>query len=185
MDFLSNLAGHHHREHPEGHQPPRVEYPWTTVWDAREQRWFFVNQQTGVRTFEYPGTPYQSAGYYQGGPPPNQYGGGQYGGGSQYGGGYGGQKDERAQHGGGGGGGHGLAYGALGAAGGLAAGALLMHEGHKVEEKWDEDKWRAEERFDRVEDRVEDFPEDAARWGGRKVHISLLFAPLHLHRRNF
>ena len=60
-----------------------------------------------------------------------------------------------------------------------------------AEEKWDEDKYRAEERFDDARYRadydadragdyverkwddgvndVEDFPEDAARWTGRKV----------------
>lgn len=71
-------------------------------------------------------------------------------------------------------------YGALGAAAGLAGGAFLMHEGGEIKDDLEGDKYRAEERFegdkyqaegdvDRFGDRVEDFPEDAAQWTGRKV----------------
>lgn len=84
-------------------------------------------------------------------------------------------------------GGHGWMGAALGAAAGLAGGAFLMHEGHEVKEKIEgteerfeedkyraedrveEDKYRAEENFDNFGRDVEDAPEDAARWAGRKV----------------
>ncbi|KAI7527168.1 hypothetical protein KC331_g16511 [Hortaea werneckii] len=57
-------------------------------------------------------------------------------------------------------GGHGLMYGALGAAAGLAGGAFLAHE--------------AGEWFDKSEERemerdIEDFPEDTAEWTGEKM----------------
>ena len=80
---------------------------------------------------------------------------------------------------------------AMGVAAGLAGGAFLMHEGEEVKEKlhrdeyraeerfegdkyraedrFEEDKYRTEERFDRFGRDVEDAPEDAARWAGRKV----------------
>ncbi|KAK8153476.1 hypothetical protein BKA80DRAFT_258074 [Phyllosticta citrichinensis] len=37
-----------------------------------------------------------------------------------------------------------MAYGAMGAVGGVAAGALLMHEGDEIAQDWDEDKARLE-----------------------------------------
>ncbi|GAB7357136.1 hypothetical protein MBLNU459_g7931t2 [Dothideomycetes sp. NU459] len=122
---------------------PQVPPPWRAVWEERERRWLFINEANGERTFEYP---------RQG------YGGG-YG---QQQGQYSEQGRQQQKHG------NGLAYGALGAAGGLAAGALLMHEGEEVKDKWRDDEYRAEEGFDRIRDDVEDAPEDAARWAGRK-----------------
>ena len=44
-----------------------------------------------------------------------------------------------------------------------------MHEGEKVEGKWDEDKYRAEEGFDRFGNDVANAPEEGARWAGRRV----------------
>ena len=38
--------------------------------------------------------------------------------------------------------------------------ALKMHEGEKVEEKWDEDKYRAEDDVRRVGDEVEYIPQN-------------------------
>src|ERR1700761_5954124 len=38
-----------------------------------------------------------------------------------------------------------------------------------IEEHWDEDKYRMENRIDNAEQDVADFPDDAARWTGRKV----------------
>ncbi|KAH0240759.1 hypothetical protein KCU71_g24087, partial [Aureobasidium melanogenum] len=137
-----------------GQGTPQVPPPWRAVWDDRENRWLFINEQNGERTFEHPGrTGGYGGGYgssYNQGPPQGQYGG------------YGQQQPQQKKN-------HNLAYGAMGAAAGLAGGALLMHEGHEVKEDWEEDKYRAEEKFDRFENRVDDIPEDAARWTGRKV----------------
>ncbi|KAI5248994.1 hypothetical protein E4T43_01097 [Aureobasidium subglaciale] len=139
-----------------GQGTPQVPPPWRAVWDDRDNRWLFINEQNGERTFEHPGrTGGYGGGYgssYNQGPPQGQYGGYE----QQQ------QQPPKKSH-------NGLAYGAMGAAAGLAGGALLMHEGHEVKEDWEEDKYRAEEKFDRFENRVEDAPEDAARWTGRKV----------------
>lgn len=105
-------------------QPPPVSYPWVVEWLPQENRWLFINQQTGERTTNYPGGP-QQGGYNNYGPSQGQYGGGQYGG-------YEGQPPQEKS--GGGGGGHGMAYGAMGAAAGLAGGMLLAHEGDKLGE---------------------------------------------------
>lgn len=110
-------------------QPPPVSYPWHAEWDGRENRWVFVNQQNGERTFNYPGPGYaQQQGDY--GAPQGGYGYGQ--------GGYNNQgaanqsaydptrgSEEKKS------GGNGWKYAAAGAAG-LAGGALLMHEGDKI-----------------------------------------------------
>ena len=108
---------------------PQVPPPWIAEWDSRENRWGFINRETGERTHQHPQERFREGGY----------------GGGNYGGGYGG--------GGGGGGGYGQEYGgqdprgygqppekkdhhnrnmALGVAGGVLGGALLMHEGEKV-----------------------------------------------------
>ena len=102
-------------------------------WDQRDQRWLFVNPQTGQRTFEHPHPTYQPQGGYGGGypqqggyPPQGGYGAGYPPQQPSYGGGYPPQqqppkKDHKA-----------LEYGALGAVAGVAVGALAMHEGHKI-----------------------------------------------------
>lgn len=98
------------------------------------------------------GGPSAQAGYYQSG---STLGGGQY---------YEEKHESR---------GHGAAYGAMGAAAGLAGGALLMHEGEKVEQDWDQDKARVENRLEGGVQDVENFPENAARWTGEKVSQSM------------
>ncbi|KAJ9355537.1 hypothetical protein DTO282E5_3925 [Paecilomyces variotii] len=130
--------------------PPQVYPPWVARWDAREGRYFFVNEQTGERTWEYPAS--------QGG----YGGGGEYRREESYGGEYRGeyrgkshQQEPPKED-------HSLTYGVAGLAAGAVGGALLMHEGEKIHEDWDEDK-------DRIENNVADFPEDAARWTGEKV----------------
>lgn len=102
---------------------PQVPPPWIAEWDARENRWFFVNRETGERTHHHPEERSRAGGYGGG-----NYGGG-YGGG--YGQGYGGQNQggygpppEKKDH-------HNRNM-ALGAAAGVLGGALLMHEGEKV-----------------------------------------------------
>lgn len=95
--------------------PPQVPPPWLAEWDARDNRWFYINRETGERTFDYP----QQA-----------YGGSNYG--SGYSQDYGGQAQReyydqeppKKSHTG--------RNVALGAAAGLVGGALLMHEGQKV-----------------------------------------------------
>jgi hypothetical protein len=118
-----------------GSQPPPVSPPWYAEWDSRENRWLFVNQQNGERTFTYPGPGFaQQQGNYGA---PQQHGGYGYGqdgysnqGAYQQtaydpsrGGGY--QQEEHKS------GGNGLKYAAVGAAG-LAGGALLMHESDNI-----------------------------------------------------
>ncbi|GIK00643.1 hypothetical protein Aspvir_004670 [Aspergillus viridinutans] len=121
-----------------GPAPPRdLPYPWVARWDDRDQRWFYVNEQTGERSWERPYGQRQPSYGYEGG-----YGQPQ------------GQRPEQKDHS--------MMYGAAAGAAGLVGGALLMHEGEKIHDKWDEDK-------ERIEQNVEDFPEDAARWTGEKV----------------
>jgi hypothetical protein len=149
---------------------PRVPEPWVTEWDARDNRWIFINRQTGDRSFEYPQQSYNSG-----------YGGNNvqdYDGQNQRG--YYEQEPQKESHTG--------RNVALGVVGGALGGALLMHEGEKVgeyllndrsstfqqadsasEDKWDEDKYRLENDARQGIDNVEDFPEDAARWTGRGV----------------
>lgn len=128
-----------YQQHSSGaptHAPPPVSPPWHVEWDARDNRWLFVNQQTGERTFTYPGPGY---GQQQGGYPDPQGGYGNTQGGYSYQGAYGQgsykqglpnnsyqqQEHQKKQ------GGNGWKYAAAGAAG-VAGGALLMHEGHEI-----------------------------------------------------
>lgn len=112
---------------------PHPPAPWIAEWDNYENRWVYVNRETGQRTHEFPQQGYGGGGYQQ-----QNY---QQGG---YGGGYGAPPQQvQEQHKS-----HNGRNMALGAMAGVAGGALLMHEGEKVHEKWDEDKYRAEERFD-------------------------------------
>jgi hypothetical protein len=122
--------------------PPQVPYPWRAQWDDRERTYIYVHQETGERVYEYEevirrtqgggyrqGGGYQDSSYYQ---QSSSYGGGGYGGG--YGGGgervY--ESEEVEERSGGGKKGHGMMYGALGAAAGLALGAGAMYEGEKI-----------------------------------------------------
>ena len=125
-------------------QQPQVPYPWVARWEDREQRYIYINEQTGERSFTPPG---QNQGYgggeqrgeygYQQNQSQNQYSsGGSYGQQqqSQYGGGYGQQqneyssenREEKKSHS------NAAAWGVGGAALGLGAGALLMHEGEDI-----------------------------------------------------
>ncbi|KAL6709857.1 hypothetical protein ACN47E_000642 [Coniothyrium glycines] len=205
MGFLNNLVNEftHQGQSSHGGQqqhgassggPPPVSPPWVAEWDGRDNRWLFLNQQTGERTFTYPGPGYaQQQGNY----------GGAQGGYGQNQGAYGqsaydphaSNRYEQEQHQKSGG--NGWKYAAAGAAG-VAGGALLMHEGEEFKDDFERDKYRVEndvsnfpenaanwtgeqvgrvENFDdRVEQRydnavndVEDFPENAARWTGEKV----------------
>ena len=121
---------------PPAPSDPRQGLPpgWIAEWDAPDNRWFYVNQRTGERSWNRP----------PGGPPPPgattytqvSSTGPVRGPGYQY------QQtqvvSQTAPHGAPAPApapaakNHNVAYGAAGAAGGLVAGALLMHEGEKV-----------------------------------------------------
>jgi hypothetical protein len=120
MSFLSNLvedltgqggragnSGAPPSSNPNQGLPP----PWVARWDENDQRWFYINEQTGERTWERPGGRYND-------PPPRQGYAEQ---------GYGGPPQQQHQQKS-----HGLAYGAAGVAAGLVGGALLMHEGENI-----------------------------------------------------
>ncbi|KAL2004178.1 hypothetical protein VTN02DRAFT_5827 [Thermoascus thermophilus] len=129
-----------------GEGPP-LPPPWVSRWDSREERYFYVNEQTGERTWERPGYSYMGS----------QYGGqSSYGGSQEYRESYGQEYSEAPKKD------HSLAYGAMGAAAGVIGGALLMHEGEKIHDEWDEDK-------ERIKEDVDNFPENAAEWTGEKV----------------
>ncbi|OAL02928.1 hypothetical protein IQ06DRAFT_245717 [Phaeosphaeriaceae sp. SRC1lsM3a] len=153
------------------HGPPPVSPPWFAEWDARDSRWLFVNQQTGERTFTYPGPGYaQQQGSYGG--PQGGYGYGQGGYSNQgaYNQGsynptnssYQQQEHEKKS------GGNGLKYAAAGVAG-VAGGALLMHEGEEMKDDWERDKYRMENRVDEFGNDISNFPENAAGWTGEQV----------------
>jgi hypothetical protein len=175
-----------------GNQPPPVSPPWFAEWDSRENRWLFVNQQTGERTHNYPGPGYgQQQGNY--GAPQQQggYGGGygQQGYGNQGGyqqqgyGGSGYQQQEQHKSGG-----NGMKYAAAGVAG-LAGGALLMHEGDNIgklthhihptifprtnrtptEQGFDNAAAGAERRVDEFGNDISNLPENTAAFAGQQV----------------
>jgi len=176
MGFLNNLVSEftHSGQSGQGQQaggpsqaPPPVSPPWYAEWDARDNRWLFVNQQTGERTFTYPGPGYaQQQGNY-GAPPQGQYGQGGYNNQGAYNqGSYNPtqqqQQPEKKS------GGNGWKYAAAGVAG-VAGGALLMHEGHEMHEDFERDKYRMEDRVDEFGNDVSNFPENAAGWTGEQV----------------
>jgi hypothetical protein len=143
MGFLNNLVSEftHTGQQQGGQQssggsngPPPVSPPWIAEWDARDNRWLFVNQQTGERTFAYPGPGFsQQQGSYGGvqggyGNNPSGYSNqGAYNQGSYNptNSNYQQQEQEKKQ------GGNGWKYAAAGVAG-VAGGALLMHEGEDI-----------------------------------------------------
>ncbi|KAF9885652.1 hypothetical protein FE257_012743 [Aspergillus nanangensis] len=141
--------------------PQDLPYPWVARWDDRDQRWFFVNEQTGQSSWTHPGQ-----GYAGGAQPPSSYGqpyGQQpsYGyDGSRTGDYYPDQQPPPAQKD------NSKLYAAGGVAAGLAVGAIggavLMHEGEEIHDDFEQDKARFEQG-------VEDFPQDAAQWTGEKV----------------
>ncbi|KAL2845221.1 hypothetical protein BJY01DRAFT_183657 [Aspergillus pseudoustus] len=146
-------------------QPPQVPYPWVARWDDRDQRWFFLNEQTGQTSWEVPSSGgYSSGGYNSGVPQQGYYGGS--GGGEYSSSGYGGgapqggyyeqpvQQEEKKDHT--------MLYTGVGVAAGVVGGALLMHEGEEIHDEFEEKK-------DDFEQGVEDLPENAARWTGEAV----------------
>lgn len=62
------------QQYGQGPPPPPVSPPWYAEWEGREGRWLFVNQQTGERTFNYPGPGYGGQQQYGGPPPQHGYG---------------------------------------------------------------------------------------------------------------
>ena len=135
MSFIGNLINEFtgkdkpQDEGPSGYYPqeqrynpstsngsPQVPPPWVAEWDGRDNRWIFVNRETGERTFDFP----QSRGYGGGGYG-NTYGE-EYRGQNQ--GGYYEQGQPQKSHNG--------RNMALGTVAGVAGGALLMHEGEKA-----------------------------------------------------
>lgn len=97
-----------------GQGPPQPPAPWYAEWDNYQNRWVFINRETGQRSNEFPsggGYGQENRGYggyqqqsYGGQPPPQE------------------QKSHNGRN------------IALGAVAGLAGGALLMHEGEKIGE---------------------------------------------------
>ncbi|KAL3469594.1 hypothetical protein BJX99DRAFT_241050 [Aspergillus californicus] len=165
----SSGPGYGRSEYNSAPPAPQAPYPWVSRWDDRDQRWYFLNEQTGQTSWEVPGSAPPGSGGYGGG-----YGNSGYGAPQQqgyYGGGSGGyaqegyyeqsqrqevpvQQEQKSSHTG--------LYVAGGVAAGALGGALLMHEGEEIHDEFDEDKAR-------LEQNVEDFPEDAARWTGEAV----------------
>lgn len=102
--------------------PPQPPHPWIAEWDNYQNRWIYINRETGQRTHEFPQGGYgqDNRGYGQ----QQSYGGGGY---QQQS--YGSQPPQQKQS-------HTGRNVALGAVAGLAGGALLMHEGEKVGESY-------------------------------------------------
>jgi hypothetical protein len=117
-------------------QPPQVPYPWVARWDDRDQRWFFLNEQTGQMSWEAPSSGGYSGGYSGGAPQQGYYEGGRGGdyyqssgyvsGGAPQGGYYEQpvQQQEKKDHT--------MLYAGAGVAAGVVGGALLMHEGEEL-----------------------------------------------------
>lgn len=113
----------HHPPPPGAPPPPQVPHPWVAIWSPRDNRYYFENRETRQTTWELP--------HYGGSLPPTYPPGAQ---------GRPGrapspsttyqhnnvrvEEQQKKSHN----------YGgiALGAAAGVAGGALLAHEGHKV-----------------------------------------------------
>lgn len=97
--------------------PPQVPPPWIARWDERDQRYFFINERTGERTFDFPqayggGGGYERDTYYQQ-PAQTEY------------------VEERRE-------GHGGRNALLAGGAGLIGGAALMYEGEKVRMWYDQ-----------------------------------------------
>ncbi|KAG8533922.1 uncharacterized protein KY384_001663 [Bacidia gigantensis] len=159
---------------------PSVPPPWVAEYDDQSQRYYYVNRDTGERTWDAPT--------------------GNYGGGSGYGGGGGYGGDNGGNYGGGGYGSGGGGYGAAGAVGyeaqqmGVVCDVLVSRIRHQAcimisskstlgeaqlaykndtENRYDYDKDRTEgyvenKAYDAEQD-VVNAPDNAARWAGNKV----------------
>jgi len=129
MSFLNNVINEftHHNSHSQSqgqnqnypqqqsyNSPPQPPAPWIAEWDQYENRWIYINRQTGQRTHEFPhqySSGYDNRGYGEQGTYQLQ--------------GYGQPVQTQSNS-------HGGRNMALGAMAGVAGGALLMHEGEKV-----------------------------------------------------
>lgn len=99
--------------HPQqGHGGPPLPPGWIAEWDPQDQRYIFVNQRTGERSWNHPGSGPQGYSSPQGYGQPQGYGPPRGAPAPQ-------QKN------------HNLAYGAGGLVAGLAGGAFMMHEHDK------------------------------------------------------
>lgn len=137
--------------------PPDAPWPWRARWDDGECRYFFLNENTGERRWDFPQDEVvtESTTYY------DDDRRGEYTDDRVY------ESqdviDERERRN------DGMMYGAMGAAAGIGAGALVAEEAGRLEG----DKWRmendVEEGFDRVGDDIIDAPENVANWVGEKV----------------
>ncbi|KIW70009.1 hypothetical protein, variant [Phialophora macrospora] len=134
-------------------RPPQVPYPWVAEWDDRDSRWFYINRENGERTFQQPQPSYGGGGYDE-----RSYNQGSRG---QEQRDYDEPQPEKKDHP--------VRNAFLGAAAGLLGGALLMHEGEKVEDKLDDAKYDVENDVRNGVQDVESFPENAARWTGEKL----------------
>lgn len=114
----SNDGGQPQQSYGQQQQQPQLPPPWIARWDDREQRYCYINEQTGERSWTPPSQGYGGA-----------YDGAQEGYSQQQHGQYGGEQEEKKKEKG-----HGsaIAWGVGGAALGLGAGALLMHEGDEM-----------------------------------------------------
>lgn len=131
--------------------PPDAPWPWRARWDDGECRYFFFNESTGERRWDFPRDEVvtESTTYYD----------------DDRRGGYNDERvyqtedviDERERRG------DGMMYG------GMGVGALAAEEAGRLEG----DKWRmendVEDGFDRVGDDIVDAPENVANWAGRRV----------------
>ncbi|KAM3076312.1 hypothetical protein ACMFMF_005645 [Clarireedia jacksonii] len=146
-------SGSHGQQDSSSSRPPPVSPPWIAEWDSRDNRWLFVNQQTGERTFTYPDPGYAQQqdiyGGNQGAYNQNSYNPTQ-------------GNDQHMSSG------NGWKYAAAGAAG-LAGGAFAVYEGHEIREDWDEEKWKLHNDKERLENGIENAPYNAANWTGEQV----------------
>ncbi|RHZ47827.1 hypothetical protein CDV55_101710 [Aspergillus turcosus] len=108
---------------PQGHGGPPLPPGWTAQYVAEEQRYIFINQHTGERSWTHPGPPSNYGGPAPGGYPPGSAGAP--------------QKN------------HNMLYGGVGLAAGLAGGAFMMHEHDKHKEHDMERRFAAEEQTER------------------------------------
>ena len=144
-ELIENFTGggqqqqFHAPTHPQYQGPPQAPRPWRAEWDGQDQRWFYVNEETGERTFNFPG-----------GAPPQQ------------------QQQQHKSHEGlyavGG-----LLAGAAAMYEGEKIHRDWDEDKARMEGDVRRDEQRFDNDVDQVGDAVADAPEDAARWAGRKV----------------
>lgn len=148
QDFAGGSQGgqqqqFHPPSHPQYQGPPQPPRPWRAEWDERDQRWFYVNAETGERTFNFPGG--QAGGY-----------------------GSGGQQQQHKSHEGlyalGG-----LAAGAAAMYEGEKIHRDWDQDKARMEGDIHRDEQRVDQGFDNAVQDVADAPDDMARWAGRKV----------------